>query len=245
MNRQRNFLFGTALALILGTGVLLARLHSFEKLGQPGVRTSPGTNANSLQVDLPAKVLDYTSQALQPADIERDWLPADTSFGRRFYQAPDGFGMLVSAVLMGSDRTSLHKPQFCLEGQGWHIDETQNLVTNVHIEKPCPYDLPVARLVATNERMVDGQLVRSRGVYVYWFVADGVMDASISGKGRMWSMAKNMLLTGVLQRWAYISCFADSPPGQEAATFERIKTFIASAVPEFQKPPASALAGSK
>jgi len=40
-----------------------------------------------------------------------------------------------------------------------------------------------------------------------------------------------------LQRWAYISCFAVCLPGQEEATFERLKKFIAASVPEFQLTP--------
>jgi hypothetical protein len=244
MKQQKNFLFVAALALMAGTGVLLAWFQSHQTLGRPGVTTSAITNSNRLRVELPVTVLDYKSERLDPADAELGGLPPDTSFGKRIYQAPDGFATVLSAVLMGTDRTSLHKPQFCLEGQGWHIDETQNLLTHVRIERPCAYDLPLMRLVTTNERMVNGGLVRTRGIYVYWYVADGMLDASVSGKGRMWSMARDMLLTGVMQRWAYVSCLSESPPGQEEATFERMKKFIAAAAPEFQAPPASAVAAA-
>jgi len=51
-----------------------------------------------------------------------DTLPRDTSFGQRRYRSPDGAVTQVNVVLMGSDRTSMHKPQFCLEGAGWQID---------------------------------------------------------------------------------------------------------------------------
>ena len=53
-------------------------------------------------------------------------LPEDTSFGARLYTAPDQFGLLMNVVLMGTDRTSLHKPQFCLTGQGWAIDQSKS-----------------------------------------------------------------------------------------------------------------------
>jgi hypothetical protein len=53
----------------------------------------------------------------------------------------------------------------------------------------------------------------------------------------MWQMAKHLLRTGELQRWAYVSVFAVCAPGQEDAAFERIKRFIAAAVPEFQLTP--------
>jgi hypothetical protein len=45
------------------------------------------------------------------------------------------------------------------------------------------------------------------------------------------------LRTGVLQRWAYVTCFSVCQPGQEEATFNRMKEFLAAAVPEFQLTP--------
>jgi hypothetical protein len=53
----------------------------------------------------------------------------------------------------------------------------------------------------------------------------------------MWWMAKDMMLTGVLQRWAYVTYFAVCAPGEEDATFERMKKMIAASVPEFQLTP--------
>jgi hypothetical protein len=41
----------------------------------------------------------------------------------------------------------------------------------------------------------------------------------------------------VLQRWAYVACISPCAPGQEDATFARMKKFIAAAVPEFQLTP--------
>jgi hypothetical protein len=69
-------------------------------------------------------------------------------------------------------------------------------------------------------------------VFVYWFVADGELTATHSD--RMWWMARDMLKNGVLQRWAYVICFAPCEVGAEDATFERLTDFIAATVPEFQ-----------
>jgi len=57
-------------------------------------------------------------------------------------------------------------------------------------------------------------------------------------------MAREMFRTGVLQRWAYVSCFVVCAPGQEDATFERMKKFIAAGVPEFQTAPAQPASGT-
>ena len=50
----------------------------------------------------------------------------------------------------------------------------------------------------------------------------------------MWSIAKDLLTTGVMQRWAYVICFTVCPLGQEDAAYDRLKDFIAASVPEFQ-----------
>jgi len=54
---------------------------------------------------------------------------------------------------------------------------------------------------------------------------------------RMWWMARDLFFTGVLQRWAMISCFTVCAPGQEDAAFERLKKFMVASVPEFQRVP--------
>jgi hypothetical protein len=53
------------------------------------------------------------------------------------------------------------------------------------------------------------------------------------------SMLVHQLTSGELQRWAYVSFFTVCRPGQEDATFARIKPLITAAVPEFQLPPAA------
>ena len=60
---------------------------------------------------------------------------------------------------------------------------------------------------------------------------------------RMWSMARTLIWKGVLERWAYVSVFSVCLPGEEAATFERMKPFIAALVPQFQRATGPAAAG--
>jgi hypothetical protein len=234
MNRQKWILLAIACALMAGTAGLLAQFRTHQQLSPPGIKTHALPGSIRLQADLPERVLDYTSELVEVDDLTLNTLPADTSFGQRRYRAPDGFGMALNVVLMGSDRTSLHKPQFCLEGQGLQIDDTKSMETTIHIARPSAYDLPVVRLVANGEVTVDGQRVPTRAVYVYWYVADDALSATKMGAERMWLMGKRLVCTGVLQRWAYVSCLALCGPGQEEATFDRMKTFIAAAVPEFQ-----------
>ena len=239
MNKQKWIVVVVALGLIGGAAGLLTRLQANQKLGRPAVKTSPIPGSQRLQVELPERVLDCTSQAIEVDKATLGWLPQDTSFGQRLYRAPDGFETAINVVLMGSDRTSLHKTEFCLEGQGWRIDRGASSEATVRMDRPYPYELPVTKFIATKEVTIDGQPVVARGIYVLWFVADHD-EYTARHWQRMWWMARDLLSTGVLQRWASIGYFAYCAPGQEDATFERMKKFIVASAPEFQLIPRKA-----
>jgi hypothetical protein len=99
----------------------------------------------------------------------------------------------------------------------------------------------VMKLLTTRDFMSNGKPVTVHGVYVYWFVADDQLTASHGT--RMWRMATQLLKTGVLERWAYITCFAICQPGQEEATYARMQKFMQASVPQFQLVPGSRSAG--
>ena len=235
MNKRNWAILIVTLLLISGTGAVLARLRATQRLGAPGVKTSLIPGSERLQVDLPERVLDYDSKSLPVDQMVLDFLPKDTSFGQRVYTGADKFWVQVNVVLMGADRTSIHKPQFCLGGLGFNIDAAASSETTIHIDRPVPYDLPVMKLVTTKEAIIEGRKTPVRGIYVYWFVADNEYTAR--HWQRMWWMARDVMRTGVLERWAYNSYFACCPPGAEEATFERVKALIAASVPEFQLTP--------
>ena len=241
MSRQKWIVLIVALGLMSVAAALLARLQGNQKLGQPAVKTSPIPGSVRLKVELPERVLDYTSEAVEVDKGVLEWLPQDTSFGQRLYRSADGFEASINVVLMGRDRTSLHKTEFCLEGQGWRIDRSATIETTVRMERPYPYDLPVMKFVASREATIGGERRTARGIYVMWFVAD---DNELTARHwqRMWWMARDLLRTGVLQRGASVAYFAACAPGQEDATFERIKKLIMASAPEFQLVPRPALA---
>ncbi len=243
MNRRQPAILSCCVLLLVGaTALLLGRMQAAYRLGEPGLRltrepllSDDGKPIGTNSVELPGQVLDFKSQLGTVSALELGYLPADTTYGRRFYAAPDGFRLMVSVVLMGQDRTSIHKPQYCLVGQGWTIERTDQLEVEVKQPDGSPARLPVMRLIAARPvRNASGATTLMKAVYVYWFVADGRVTAR-HGE-RMWWMARDLLTQGVLQRWAYVSCLAVGQPGSEDAMYRRIETFIASAVPEFQHP---------
>ena len=180
-------------------------------------------------------MLDFTSTNLPEPEVVLGFLPPDTSFAERLYTAPDGFQVLGTLVLMGADRTSIHKPDYCLPGHGWHID-SKNIV-RVPVGGAQPYELPVAKwIVSANFQTPDGQTGKRSGIYVFWFVADHEQTPEFYGYLKR--LTRGLLFTGVMQRWAYVSYFSVCEPGQEDAAFARMGKLIAASVPEFQLPPA-------
>jgi hypothetical protein len=236
MNKQKWIILTVALGLMGVAAGLLTMLRTNQRLGRPGVRTTPIPGGYRVQVDLPERVLEYTSQAFEPDALTTNTLPQDTSFGRRLYTAPDKSQIDLSVVLMGSDRTSIHKTEYCLEGQGWRINRQLSQETTIHVDRPRPYDLPVMKFIATHA--ATDRYPALQGVYVCWFVADND-EYTPRHWQRMWWLARDLFRTGVLQRWALVSYFAVCGPGQEEATFEQMKKFIAASVPEFQLVPGS------
>jgi len=237
MNRPKIVSAVLVLLFIAGTAVLLMHMKAHQRLGEPGIKTRSRPNSKNLEVLLPESLPSYTSAISTNSEAALLRLPQDTSFRVRIYQAPDGFWGQTSVVLMGSDRSSIHKPEICMTGQGWTMDNTDSRVEKIRLEKPFPYELPVNKLISTKKIAdAEGNWQTVRGIYVYWFV-DGSHYTANSRDWMMWWLPRDLLLNGVLERWSYISFFSACAPGQEEATFERMKKLIAVAVPEFQLVP--------
>jgi hypothetical protein len=238
MNRQSKIAFIVALALIASTAVALSRLQAMQRLGSPGVKLieqpvyhEDGRVIGTHSVALPERVLNYESREQPIAHVVWNWLPKDTTYGQRLYSAPDGFQTLVNAVLMGKDRTSIHDPKYCLAGQGYQTVKAE--FDSVPIPHPHPYSLPVFKWTIQREVTTQsGDKALQSALFVFWFVADGQLTAN--HKERMWWMARDLLARGTLQRWAYITCISPCAPGQEDATYARMRQWIAAAVPQFQ-----------
>lgn len=236
MNRRLLILCASAIGLMAAGHLMLVYLRTHQRLGQPAVRmvgvpliTESNRLAKATSVYLPDRVSGYQTAFASIAERELSVLPADTSFGRRTYRSADGFSAQTSVVLMGTDRTSIHQPEFCLNSQGWNIQRKS--VEQVHISQPQAYDLAVRRFDARiTFEPPGGKAFTRSAVYVFWFVADGQRTAS--HWTRNWWIVRDLLFKNVLQRWAYVSYFADCAPGEEDATFEKMTRLISATVPD-------------
>jgi hypothetical protein len=233
MKSQKILIFIIVLALIGGGAGTLTWLKKNQKLGTPGIKATPIPGDLRMNFDLPAHVLDYTSERVPQDKTVLDMLPKDTSYAQRRYTETNGFWVNGNIILMGMDRTSINKPEFCLPGQGWRID--QKAMVDLPIEGRDSYPLRVAKWTITNFiQDNDGRKQEVRGLYVFWFVAKN--EETTSHWQRIWWLTRDLLTTGILQRWAYVSYFTICLPGQEDATFDRMKKLITASVPEFQPP---------
>lgn len=238
MKRRELSILAVSLALIGATAFFIHYRKTHQRLGNPGIKVAavpiydPDKNlAGTNSVPLPADITGFKSEVEPVARMVLEWLPADTTYGQRRYKAADGFEIGFSAILMGADRTSIHKPKYCLNGTGWLIGSEEP--DTVRITQPHTYDLPIKRMaIKRHAKLASGQTVEVRGWYVYWFVADNQLTADHNQ--RMWWMARDLMRTGVLQRWAYLACLVVCPPGEEEKSYQRVKDFIAEAVPQFQ-----------
>ncbi|HKQ40564.1 MAG TPA: exosortase-associated EpsI family protein [Verrucomicrobiae bacterium] len=238
MNKRSMSILLVSLALIGATSSFIQYRKTHQRLGAPGVKVAAvpiydpdGRVAGTNSVLLPEVVADFKSKVQPVQRMVLEWLPPDTTYGQRSYTAADNFEIQCSAILMGADRTSIHKPKYCLNGTGWRINgEEPDTVT---VSRPHTYQLPVTRMpIRRDLKLSSGQTVEVHGWYVYWFVAENQLTADHNQ--RMWWLARDLIRTGVLQRWAYLSCMAVCLPGQDDQCYRRIKDFIAEAVPQFQ-----------
>jgi len=224
---------GGLLLMALASGAIF-KLQARQSLGHPGVLAEAQSGSQRWRIPLPERVADMTSEEVPMVREELDGLPPDTSFGKRLYRATNGASLLLQVVLMGRDRTSIHQPQYCLTGQGFLIERTEEV--HLTLGTPTARKIPALKLTASKVFTTpDGQRVPVRGIYVYWFVADGALTAH--RRERLWWMARELLRTGTLQRWAYVSCFAQCRPGEEEQAYQQMREFLAEAVPQFQRMP--------
>jgi hypothetical protein len=233
VNRKATILFSIVLALIIGTGALLQYRHSHQRLGAPGIKATAIADSPLMEIDLPEHVADFVSEVVAPSSQETNMLPQDTSIVKRHYTTTEVTnGISITVVMMGTDRTSIHKPQYCLSGQGWTISKKEQV--NITIPGASGYTLPAMRWTLGNSyKDEDGTVHPISGFYLFWFTAEN----EITGEHPFWRIMRKVLLTGVLPRWSYVSYFCYFPPEKESEMTERLTEFVASSAPSFQLPP--------
>jgi EpsI family protein len=183
---------------ILGAGVLVTAMTSdVAKVSEPGVKLYPdGTPFLTDQAG------DWTGGQRQGlTEDEQRLLPKDTEGSRRLFKDKNGHELFCSVVLAGRDVTSIHRPELCLPGQGWRI---QNEFTQpIPVAAAPGGTLSVMRMNAARSiPLPDGRTVQARSIFVYWFV--GKERVTPYHWQRIYWTAKDRVLYNTNHRWAYI-----------------------------------------
>ena len=157
----------------------------------------------------------------------QEWkvLPKDTIILKKRYTNPVGDEAFVSIVLSGENRSSIHRPQMCLVGQG-HAIVNDNVV-DVPLE-----DRKLGVMVldlSKNWTSRDGNKRSFASYYAYWFV--GKNRETPYHLQRMIWMALDKVLFNRSHRWAYIS-ISGGREGDSIAHHEELKQFVHDLYPQ-------------
>ena len=60
----------------------------------------------------------FGCEEVEPSDAELEMLPGDTRVAKRIYRANDGNWHLVTLVIGGKTKSSIHRPELCRPAQG-------------------------------------------------------------------------------------------------------------------------------
>lgn len=142
---------------------------------------------------------------------ERDLLPPDTIVLKKQYVTQDGRMLYASIVMSGSERSSIHRPQICLVGQGNEI--VRSKVLAVPMQGREPLDVMVLDMLR-RWKAQDGRPGEYSSYYAYWFVGKGRETAS--HLQRMFWMATDRIFLNRSHRWAYIAVSGDRDARNDA-----------------------------
>jgi len=158
-----------------------------------------GYQPAGLRMELPESLGEWWGHDLAVSDKEHNVLGADTTFARKDYQNGRGDHAMVTIVLSGQDMMrNIHRPESCLEAQGW--DTRDSSAQSVYVEGFGPFR--VTRLYNSKQVRVGNQLVKVDGICYYCFI--GFTRETGSHLGRVLFDSWDRLAKGYDQRWGMI-----------------------------------------
>jgi len=218
------------LAILLA--VLLTGLSSVYMLPK-----TKGFMPVGINLELPDGLGEWWGRDGAITEKEREVLGPGTEFARKQYTNGRGDLILASVVLAGDDMmTSIHRPERCLNAQGWACSSTGG----VSIDVPGYGKVPVARLFNRRvEQRPDGTQVAIENICYYWFA--GNRDLTASHAQRVWFDNRDRLKNGYVQRWAMMLISANITSAQskfgrnEKAVDELLAGFVRQLAPKLHR----------
>jgi exosortase len=197
-------------------------------------------------MELPSSVGRFIGDELEPDKVEKELLPTDTQLVKMRYRTPDknpeACDMAnVTIVLSGAERRSIHRPEVCLDGQGWTL-------LDAHV---IPVEISPGKVLQVKDLHISREIVRPdqskttlSAHYLYWFVGTDVTTPS--NFTRIWLTNWDNIARNVNHRWAYPSVtvwVTDNLDPNESGQRKRSSTesvklateLIRELVPKFQR----------
>jgi exosortase len=221
-----------ALAAMLSTALALgvcARTDASLTLAEPGVL-----------LDLPLQTHGYQGQPMDMTAQEQNVLDEGVRLARSFYTSEMGRRVLVTVIVGGPGKRTLHRPEVCLPGQGWTI--ASSLVLPLSFADGRATEATLLRLFREVE-VEPGKRVRMRALNLYWYVgSDGTTRPDYYGhisKGYQDAIFRNLN-----HRWSMVSTFvpvSEALVGQEDGllefgVLEDVRSFLSHLVPQVMPP---------
>jgi len=175
---------------------------------------------------------EWIGQRVDVTAVERTVLPADTGYARRNYVAfrDRREQVFISVVLSGRDRSSIHRPELCLVGQGWTIAGRAR-----HEFAVGGGALP-ATMLRVEHAVVGPQAGAGvgpvRSLFAYWFVGGEGLEPTHFGMQMRDAYDRLRYLRA--DRWAYVVVQTVVVNGDEAAALARMQEVLASVWPEIR-----------
>jgi hypothetical protein len=200
-----------------------------------------GSDVNSptkagVVMDLPVFIGPFLGEKVEPSLSEKTILPADTQFERRVYTSLSGESINCGIVLAGGQKRSIHRPEVCLDGQGWSIPIGE--VITVDLKSGHKLDVTMLTLKRTVE-LRNGEKKELRQKFLYWFIGDG--RTTPDHLERILLTSRDRVFRNINHRWAYVTVGSTvtgsyDPRGKsDEETVEMLKEFIREIVPTFQR----------
>ncbi len=232
MDIKRSWVLAAGLVgLAAGEMFFLRHLSQLPPRGEAGVLlAADGLNP----VELPAFLgSEWIGRRAEVSAVEREVLPADTGYSRKRYVplANPRSDVFLSVVLSGRDRTSIHRPELCLVGQGWTIADATRHPFQFPGRAGAEFKVTLLR-VRREVQTPRGKVVVPQLV-AYWFVGGDTVVAS--HWERIVRDAWNRVAHARVDRWAYVLMQTDAVDG-EAAALGRMQAVLNATLPGFQRP---------
>lgn len=243
MERKRAYAYAGALAVLVAAGAVMAGSGRARIETEPPFAALPqnagpytGEDLRYCQHDQCMRVFRMSElsnpgvcpacgSALDAISPGEKTLPPDTVILKREYSRPEEGRFVVSLVFSGATRNSIHRPEICLAGQGYAIENRR--VVKVPVPGRGPLEMTVLD-VAQNVPSATGAGYRHEAVFAYWF-ASRRRETPRSFDRIVWS-AVDGIFGKTRPRWAYVSVQTERTGGSEEH-IRRLADFTAALYP--------------